>query len=385
MSMTEVEAATASIKTHFGHIQDPRVDYLVIHPFINIMTIALCAIIAGADSWADVARFGQSKQNWLETFLDLESGIPSHDTFSTLFARLNPDQLKSGFISWVQTIHHRISGEVVAVDGKKLRHSFDNASKEPMITMVSAWASDAQLVLGQEKVANGHNEIPAIKELLPMLEIAGCIVTIDAIGCQQDIAAQIIEQEADYLLAVKGNQENLQDDIALFFELAEQTDFSRVNHTYARKVNKGHGRVEVRQCWAIDGEESLQFLRNYQAWSGLKTIIRIESERHMGDEVSVTTSYFISSLPNDADRILAAKRAHWGIENRLHWVLDIAFREDDARNRVGHSAENMAILRHMAVNLLKQEKTGKGGIKAKRLQAAWDNNYLAKVLSGSMR
>jgi predicted transposase YbfD/YdcC len=383
--MTEVEAAAATIEAHFGHIEDPRVDYLIIHPLINIMTIALCAIIAGADTWADVARFGQSKQSWLSEFLNLEKGIPSHDTFSTLFARLEPEQLKSSFISWVKTIHQRLSGEVVAVDGKKLRHSFDNAAENPMITMVGAWATEAELVLGQEKVANGHNEIPAIKELLPLLDMAGCIVTIDAIGCQQDIAAMIIDQDADYLLAVKGNQENLQDDIALFFDLAAQNDFSRVNHTYARTVNKGHGRVEVRQCWAIDGEDSLQFLRNHQVWSGLKTIVRIDSERHIGNQVSVQTSYFISSLPNDAKQILAAKRAHWGIENRLHWVLDIAFREDDARNRVGHGAENMATLRHMAVNLLKQEKTGKGGIKAKRLQAAWDDDYLVKVLSGSMR
>ena len=383
--MIDIEVATATIEAHFGHIEDPRVDYLIIHPFINIITIALCAIIAGADNWADVARFGQSKQSWLGEFLDLKHGTPSHDTFSTLFAHLNPEQLQSSFISWVQAIYQRINGEVVAVDGKKLRHSFNNATDDPMITMVSAWATEAELVLGQEKVGDGQNEIPAIKELLPLLELAGCIVTIDAIGCQQDIAEQIIVQDADYLLAVKGNQENLQEDIALFFDLAEQNDFTRVNHTYARTVNKGHGRIEVRQCWVIDGEDSLQFLRNYQAWLGLRSIVRIKSERHIRDKTVSKTSYFISSLPNDAAQILATKRAHWGIENSLHWVLDIAFREDDARNRVGHGAQNMAILRHMALNLLKQEKTGKGGIKAKRLQAAWDNDYLVKVLSGSMR
>lgn len=383
--MSEAKAAVGGIETHFGNIEDPRVDYLVIHPFLNIMTIALCAIIAGADNWADVARFGQSKQSWLGQFLNLEMGSPSHDTFSALFARLEPEQLKTSFVSWVETIHQRLTGEVVAVDGKKLRHSFDKATAEPMITMVGAWATEAELVLGQEKVANGHNEIPTIKDLLTLLDIAGCIITIDAIGCQQDIAEQIIDQEADYLLAVKGNQENLQDDIAFFFDLAEQNAFSRVNHTYARAVNKGHGRVEVRQCWAISGEESLQFLRNHQEWSGLQTIIRIQSERHVADQVSVQTRYFISSLPNDAEKLLAVKRAHWGIENSLHWVLDIAFREDDARNRVGHSAENMAILRHIALNLLKQEKTGKGGIKARRLQAAWNNDYLVKVLLGSVR
>ena len=383
--MTETEAAIATIETHFGGIEDPRVEYLVNHPFINIVTIALCGVIAGADNWADVARFGRSKQAWLGQFLDLKCGVPSHDTFNTLFARLDPEQLQNSFISWAEAIYQRLVGEVVAVDGKNLGRSFDNAAEQPMITMVSAWATEAELVLGQEKVADGDNEIPTIKELLPLLDITGCIVTIDAIGCQKDIAEQIIDQDADYLLAVKDNQKNLHEDMALFFDLADQNEFSRVSHTYARTVNKGHGRVEVRQGWAIAGEENLQFLRNYQAWPQLKTIVRIESERHLDDKVSIQIRYFISSLPNDAEQILAAKRAHWGIENCLHWVLDIAFREDDSRIRVGHGAENMAILRHIALNLLKQEKTGKGGIKAKRLQAAWDNVYLVKVLSGSMR
>ena len=225
------------------------------------------------------------------------------------------------------------------------------------------------------------NEITAIPALLELLDISGCIVTIDAMGCQSKIADQISEQGGDYLLAVKENQGNLYDDITFFFDLAQQNDFAKVSHSYHQTVNGGHGRVEKRQCWAISGEESLSFLRNYDQWTQLRTIIMIESERHLDGKVSQETRYFISSLANDAQQILATKRAHWGIENKLHWVLDVAFREDDSRVRLGRAAQNFAVLRHMALNLLKHEKTAKVGIKGKRLKAAWDNDYLLKVLS----
>jgi len=376
---------TAAIEEHFQNVEDPRVQYLVIHPLINIFTIAICAIIAGADSWSEVATFGQRKKEWLSQFLDLKKGTPSHDTFSTVFGMLDPRQLQDGFISWAQAIYQRLKGEVVAVDGKMLRHSFNTAQAQPMIAMVGAWATEAEMVLGQLKVEEGSNEITAIPQLLRLLELNGCIVTVDAIGCQKEIAAEIVGQAADYLLAVKNNQEQLYEDMELFFRLSEENDFAKVEHTYERTVNKGHGRIEVRQCWAISGQESLQFLRGYQDWPRLQTIVRIDSQRHVADQVSQESRYFISSLPNDAKHLLQVKRSHWAIENELHWVLDIAFREDDSRVRVGHGAENLATLRHMAVNLLKQEKSAKGGIHAKRMQAAWDEQYLAKVLSGSMR
>jgi predicted transposase YbfD/YdcC len=380
-----IEQPKTSIEEHFKNVQDPRVSYLVIHPLINLMTVALCAIIAGADNWTEVAVFGERKKEWLGKFLDLEMGIPSHDTFTNVFALLDPEQLQNGFISWVQAMYHRLTGEVVAVDGKKLRHSFDTASEQPMITMVSAWATEAEMVLGQLKVPEGTNEISAIPELLGLLDLNDCIVTIDAIGCQTEIAQQIIDQGADYLLAVKANQGNLYEDIDFFFRLAEENGFAKVDHTSARTVNKGHGRIEVRKCWAISGEESLQFLRGYEAWPELQTLIRIDSERHLEDKVSQESRYFITNLANEAKHLLQVKRSHWAIENELHWVLDIAFREDDSRVRKGHGAQNLALLRHMAVNLLKQEKSAKGGIHAKRMQAAWDNDYLVKVLSGSMR
>ncbi len=374
-----------TISEHFSGVEDPRVACLVTHPLINIMTITLCAIIAGADNWSEVATFGEGKKEWLGKFLDLSEGTPSHDTFSLVFARLNPHQLQDSFISRVQSVSQRLAGEVVAIDGKKLRHSFNTAEEQPMITMVSAWATEAEVVLGQLAVSEDSNEITAIPKLLRLLDLKGCIVTIDAIGCQKGIAQQILDQEADYLLAVKGNQEHLLADIELLFCLAEQNDFVKVDCNYAQTVNKGHNRIEVRHCWAISGEGSLQFLQHYEEWPKLRTVMRIKSERHIGQTVSHQYRYYISSLPNDAEHLLQVKRSHWAIENGLHWVLDIAFREDDSRVRKGNGARNLALFRHMAVNLLKNEKTAKGGIHNKRMQAAWNEQYLIKVLSGGMR
>jgi predicted transposase YbfD/YdcC len=372
----------ANIQTHFGNIEDPRRRYLNDHPLINIITIALCAVIAGAEGWTDIEMFGRQKQEWLSRFLDLKNGIPSHDTFGRVFARLDPEQFRQSFLSWVQAVFNVTDGQVIAVDGKELRRSHDKGLGKRAIRMISAWATANRLVLGQQKVGNRSSEITAIPKLLKLLDINGCIITIDAIGTQTKIAKQIIDQGADYVLPVKENQANLLEDMTLFFQLAAQDGFTKAGHTYDRTVDNNHGRMEIRECWAIDGAENLDFLRGAANWPGLQTIAMIRSERRLNQKTSVEVRYFITSLANDARQILAAKRAHWGIENSLHWVLDVAFREDDSRVRQGNADQNLAILRHMALNLLKQERTAKGGIKAKRLQAGWNESYLVKVLSG---
>lgn len=372
----------ANIEAHFGNIEDPRRTYLNDHPLINIITIALCAVIAGAEGWSDVEMFGQQKKEWLGRFLDLKNGIPSHDTFGRVFARLDPEQFQQSFLSWVQAVFAVTGGQVIAIDGKEVRRSHDTGLGKRAIRMISAWATANHIVLGQRKVGNRSSEITAIPKLLKLLDINGCIITIDAIGTQTKIAKQIVQQGGDYLLPVKENQPNLLADITLFFDLAEKDGFAKVGHTYQRTVDNNHGRMEIRECWAIDGADNLDFLRGAADWPALQTIVRIRSERRLKQKTEVKTRYFITSLANDARQILAAKRAHWGIENSLHWVLDVAFREDDSRVRQGNADQNLAILRQIALNLLKQEKTARGGTKAKRLQAGWSEEYLVKVLSG---
>lgn len=370
-----------TIGKHFGDLEDPRMERTRRHELLDILAIAICGVICGADSWVDVELFGKSKQDWLGKFLRLPSGIPSHDTFGRVFSRLDPDRFQICFMDWVAAISQITQGQVIAIDGKTVRGSHDRANGKDAIHMVSAWASANHLVLGQIKVDDKSNEITAIPELLEILELSGSIVTIDAMGCQTEIAQQIISKGADYVLALKENQGRLYEGVKDSFACGHRSDFEDVEHDYYEVVNKGHGRIETRRCWSISADEELDYVDEHKLWPRLSSVVMVRSERQVADQVSVETRYYISSLKGSARKLLQAIRTHWGIENCVHWILDVAFDEDRSRVRTDHAPHNLAIIRHIALNLLKQETTSKGGVKARRKRAGWDEDYLIKVLS----
>jgi predicted transposase YbfD/YdcC len=371
----------SSLTAHFSSLEDPRTDHTKLHELSDILVIAICGVICGADGWVSIEEFGNAKLDWLRTILELPNGIPSHDTFGRVFARLDPEQFQRCFLGWVQAISEVTEGEVVAVDGKTLRRSKDGTLGKDAIHMVSAWASENRLTLAQKKVNDKSNEITAIPALLELLELKGCIVTTDALGCQTEIASTVIEGGGDYVLPVKNNQKTLRQDVEGLFEYAHEIGFQDVEHDFHRTVNGGHGRIEIRRIWTISDPEFIDWLDPKDRWEDLESIGMVEGERRIDGKTEQETRYYISSLTGEAEELGHAVRSHWGIENCVHWVLDIAFREDDSRVRKGHGAENLAILRRLALNLLRQETTATCGTKNKRLKAAWDEDYLLKVLS----
>jgi predicted transposase YbfD/YdcC len=372
----------ASINKYFAKIEDPRIDRTKLHKLTDILVIAICAVVCGADNWEEVQLFGEAKEAWFKTFLELPNGIPSHDTFWRVFARLDPQQFQQSFVSWIASVSEVTKGQVVAIDGKTLRRSHDKSLGRGAIDMVSAWAAENRLVLGQVKVDEKSNEISAIPALLQVLEISGCIVTIDALGCQKEIAEAIIAQEAEYVLALKENHGRLYADVVKLFDDLEASDFKAYRFSRDQSVNKNHGRLETRTCHVIADQQILMQLRDAPEWQGMQSVVKVHARRQTGEEVSEKERYFISSLSSNACQLLKVVRSHWSIENELHWVLDIAFREDESRIRKDYGSENFAVLRHIALNLVKQEKTQKASIKGKRLKAGWDENYLLKILSG---
>jgi len=370
-----------AIEEHFSKVTDPRLDRTKDHKLIDIIGIAICGVICGAEGWTDIENFGNSKFAWLKTFLELPNGIPSHDTFGRVFSKIDAEQFQLAFYEWVWAVNDIVQGQIINIDGKRLGGSEDKMLGKRAIYMVSAWAEENELVLGQRKVDEKSNEITAIPELLKILALTGCIVTIDAMGTQTHIAQTIVEAQADYVLSVKENQGHLFEDISVLFAVDQAQDFKYASLEHHQTVNKGHGRIEIRECWSTSNPAYLNLIRDKEKWAGLQSIVMVVCTRRVAGKETKKLRYYISSLPSDAKRILHIVRRHWAIENELHWVLDVAFNEDHSRVRKDQAPQNLAVLRQMALNLLKQEKTAKGGIHARQLQAAWKEDYLLKVLS----
>ncbi len=371
-----------TILDHFDDLDDPGVERTRRHNLVDIIAIAICATICGADSWVHIELFGRSKLEWFQTFLELPGGIPSHDTLGDVFARLDPVQLQNCFVSWTQAIAELLPGEVVAIDGKTARRSYDGAGNKGAIHMVSAWATQNALTLGQVKTEEKSNEITAIPQLLEMLDLHGCIVTIDAMGCQREIAEKITEGGANYVLAVKENQGQRYEGIRDRFEGAEELGFDGVPYDYTQTLDKGHGRVERRECWVITEADCLDYINPQGQWPQPKAAVRVVGHRQTGAGGISQPRYYSSSRAAPAEQQLAAVRSHWSIENSPHWTLDVTFREDQCRVRKDHGPQNLATLRQIGHNLLKNEHTPKVGIQGKRLNAGWDEDYLLRVLLG---
>jgi predicted transposase YbfD/YdcC len=365
-----------SLLTHFQILEDPRLERSRLHNLLDIIAITVCAVICGADSWVEVQKYGIAKHDWFKGFLRLPNGIPSHDTFGRVFAAILPEQFQACFAAWMAEVAERLGLHQIAIDGKTLRGSHDRGRGKAALHLIGAWAVENHLRLGLQAVDDKSNEITAIPKLLEILDLYGALVTIDAMGCQKEIAEQIVEQGGDYVLAVKENQPKLYEEITQLEQVALEREYAGCS-SYGEE-ERSHGRQELRACWVLTDLESLQ---ERSKWPGFQSVIVVVRERSEGEKNTCEKHYYISSQKLSAERILRAIRGHWGIENSLHWVLDVTFDEDRSRVRKDHGPENFALLRQMAVSLLKAEES-KGSIRGKRLIAGWNNDFMEKVLLG---
>lgn len=371
-------AASPTLMECLRDLPDPRKNINQEHQFIDIMVIGVCALICGADGFTGMTAFGKAKEAWFRTFLELPNGIPSHDTFGEVFARLKPSAFQACFLRWVQGVTTQIPGEVVPIDGKCLRRSHARKQGRAALELVSAWASSQRLTLGQRKVAEASNEITAVPELLKTLSIAGCIVTVDALNTQKNTVATIVEQAADYVVALKGNHPTLLAAVQEFCTAVREDRTANLPFETMKTVDGAHGRIETRRYWHLAAPDHLP---ERAAWRNWQSIGLVEATREINGQATTECRYYLSSLPVNVKVLAHAVRTHWSIENSCHWILDVVFREDDSRVRTGHAAENLGLLRRLALSLLGQEKSLKVGVQLKRLSAGWDENYLLKVLN----
>ncbi len=377
----EAEVLKKSVLKHFQHLQDPRVERRKEHDLVAIVVIGILAVLCGADGFTAIATYGNAKQAWLETFLDLSNGIPSHDTFGRVFGMLEPQELENGFLSWVSSITDKLDIELIHIDGKTARGSYDRESKLKALHSVSAWSSEHGLVLAQQKVDSKSNEITAVPLVLKLLNLKGAVVTLDAMGTQLQIAAQIKQAEGDYVLALKGNQGKLSQQVKDWFKQAQAQNWQGVEYSHHETVESGHHRIETRQVWVVPVSQ-LPPLHRQSQWLGLTSVVMVRTQRQLWNKTTTEVRFYISSLEADAQRHNRVIRSHWSIENSLHWVLDVTFNEDASRIRQGYAAENLGLLRRLSVNLLKREPS-RQSLKMKRYKASMDNRFLMKILAAS--
>ena len=364
---------------HFSTISDPRVERTKEHKLIDIIAISIMAVISGAEGWVAIETYGKSKYSWLVEFLSLPNGIPSHDTFRRVWSRISTEEFNKCFLNWLDTLVNQCGLDVVSIDGKSLRQSYDRSSSQPALHIVSAWSANHRLVLGQKKIDKKSNEITAIPALIEMLDIKDSIITIDAMGCQKQIASLIIKKKAEYILALKGNQGKLHKQVKAFFESVQSQKNIEQIASFYQTTEAGHGRIETRKVWAVPISELSDDHR--ADWAGLKTIVMVVNERHLWNKTTLGVRYYLSSLECNAQLLAEAIRSHWGIENKLHWTLDVTFKEDASRIRKDCGPENFALLRRIALNLVNREDSYKASNKMKRYRAAMDNDYLLSILA----